>query len=385
MKKENLFGLIFYLLVFGIAILYGFTVLQNHYQYSYFSKTNPAILFYGLYIIGSVFAGVLAAGLLEGLGHLLGAKVGGYNIISYCLFYFTFYKNEGKWKFKFAGYDGLTGETKIVPNYKKKNRPNPYPFILYGSFFNTAFIAISLYLFFSWNKSDTRWVTDIAYLCLTMAIVVFLIFIYNIIPIKLDSLTDGYLLTKAKNIDSFNKTLEANNVGEVVYSDENGESKVEPAADHFIPEVALTDVYLKLANEEYDEAFNLLSKIDEVADELTVKGALSAKAQYIYAYIFSKDKQEVISFYEDKVSFALRRELSNSNFLPVIRTYLLTAGVLDGSLSECLLACKKVVKAYKAVPNNLRHAEVVLFNRALNKVKEVHPKWEELDNYQLYE
>ena len=287
---------------------------------------------------------------------------------------------NGKWKFKFGGYDGLTGETKIVPNYKKKAKPNPYPYILYGSIFNAAFIAVGMYMFFSY-KNFNGWKSDIAYLFLTMSIIVFMMLIYNIVPVKMDSMTDGYRLLKAKNVENFNKVLEANNIGEVEVS-ENGN---ENAAPKFIPEFALNKVSVCLENEEYDEAFKLLEEIDEHSEELTSKATLSAKAQYIYAFICSKEKQEVLSFYEEKVPFALRRELSNDNSLPVIRTYILMAGILDGSLSECILACKKVVKAYKSVPNNLKHTELVLFNRALEKVKAIHPKWVELDNYQLYE
>ena len=68
-----------------------------------------------------------------------------------------------------------------------------------------------------------------------------------------------------------------------------------------------------------------------------------------------------------------------------MRVYLLTAGLLDGSQSEVLLTLKRVLKAYKALPANRRHNELVLFNEALDKVIEAHPKWEELPNYKLYE
>ena len=81
----------------------------------------------------------------------------------------------------------------------------------------------------------------------------------------------------------------------------------------------------------------------------------------------------------------MRRELSNENTMPIIRTYILTAGLLDGSQSEVLLALKKVVKAYKNVPANRRHNELTLFNEALDKLIEAHPKWEELPNYKLFE
>ena len=73
MKKENIIGILIYLLVFAVAVIYGFTVLQTHFVNSGFKEVWQ----YALYIIVSVLAGVFAAGVLSELGHLLGAKTGG--------------------------------------------------------------------------------------------------------------------------------------------------------------------------------------------------------------------------------------------------------------------------------------------------------------------
>ena len=150
MKKENIIGILIYLLVFAVAIIYGFTVLQTHYAHS----GIKTVFLYAVYIIVSVLIGVFASGLLNELGHLLGAKTGGYRIMSWCLFYFTIYLNkDGKHKAKFANFDGLTGETKIVPNYEKKENPNPYPYLLYGTVFNVAWIAACIFLFFTFKDN----------------------------------------------------------------------------------------------------------------------------------------------------------------------------------------------------------------------------------------
>ena len=60
------------------------------------------------------------------------------------------------------------------------------------------------------------------------------------------------------------------------------------------------------------------------------------------------------------------------------------AGLFDKSRSECALALSKVAKAYKNTIPSRKHAELVLFNDALEKVCSAHPKWE-LDIYKLYE
>jgi len=383
MKKESIVSILIYLLVFGVAIIYGFTVLQTHFSNSGFKE----VWMYALYIITSVLAGVVATGVLTELGHLLGAKTGGYRVISFCLFYFTFYLNkDGKRRFKFGGYDGLTGETKIIPNYEKKEKPNPYPYLLNGLVFNVAWIVVCLFLFFTY-KNVKGFDSDVAYFFLTCGIISALASIYNIIPAKFDSMTDGYRLSQIKgDVVSFNERLAAEHGGALV-SLKNPQSSEETAKKpaKFIPEVALNEVYDLLVKKEYDAVFAKLGEINSHEAECTNKLLLEAKSQYIYAYVISKSKEEVLDYYEKEVSFSLRRDFSNESSMPIIRTYILLAGLLDGSKSEVMLSLKKVVKAYKNVPNARKHQELTLFNETLEKIVEAHPKWEEINNYKLYE
>ena len=383
MKKENIIGILLYILVFAVALIYGFTVLQAHFSRSSFADMTNPVLMYAVYILVSVVGGVFVTGVLQEFGHFLGAKTGGYKILSICLFYFTFYRNkEGKIRFKFASFDGLTGETKITPNYEKREKPNPYPFLLYGTIFNVAWIIACLVMFFRDYK--VKGINgDISYFFLTMGIIAALATIFNILPIKVDSETDGYNLSKIKgDVAAFNQYLEFESGGETS-NKANVVKKEQPAK--FVPEIALSDVSALLEKDEYEKAFELIAKIKEHEDELNKKYQLELKAQYIYTYIFSKSETEVVEFYEKEVSYELRKDLANDNQMTSIRTYILTAGILDGSKSEVMLSLSKVLKAYKAVPNNRKHSELILFNKALDKVIEYRPKWEELPNYKLYE
>lgn len=380
MKKENIIGIVIYLLVFAVAIVYGFTVLQTHFSHS----SIQSVGLYAVYIIVSVFGGVFVTGVLQEFGHFLGAKTGGYDITFWSLFYLTFYIENGKRRFGFKTFNGLTGETRIVPNYDKKAKPNPYPYIFYGTIFNVAWVAACTFLFIYYNKNDGI-ESDVAYFFLTMGIIALMATIYNILPIKSDSVTDGYRLSQIKgDVDSFNELLVAENGGAALKKDEKEEETAKKPAK-FIPEAALLDVYVALENKNYDEAFGLINKILEAEKETSNRIIFEAKAQYIYAMIFSKEKAEYEAYYDNEVSFAFRRDLSNDYSLSIMRVYLLTAGLLDGSQSEVLLTLKRVLKAYKALPTNRRHTELVLFNEALDKVIEAHPKWEELPNYKLYE
>ena len=110
MKKEDVTGLIVYLIIIALAIVFGFTVLQTHAPESTLSGFP-----YVLYIIGAVLSGAIFNGILFEVAHVVGAKLGKYDILSVNILGCCFYKSEGKTKFKFASFDGLTGETKIVP------------------------------------------------------------------------------------------------------------------------------------------------------------------------------------------------------------------------------------------------------------------------------
>ena len=65
MKKEDITGLIVYLIIIALAIIFGFTVLQTHNAESSFSGIG-----YVLYIIVAVVVGALFNSILFELAHI---------------------------------------------------------------------------------------------------------------------------------------------------------------------------------------------------------------------------------------------------------------------------------------------------------------------------
>ena len=381
MKKEGIISLIIYLLILGIAVVYGLTVLQTHFQYSAMTEVWQ----YAIYIIGTVLVGVIISAILAEFGHLIGAHVGGYKIITFNILYFAITKEDGKTKFKFKNFDGLTGETVIVPNYDKKAEPNPIPYLLYGPLFNLAWFAGCLVLFFIYNKGS-RLDSDIAYGFLTAGIIAMVLFTYNMIPTKLDTTTDGYrlsLLAKSKSKRAFNDLLL------VQYNSAHGntEAAKEVAIEEntkFTAESYLAKVMPLLFEKKFDEAKETLNKVFEEQDTLSKKGLLEAQEYRIYINIMTMEEQELLKYYDEDVPLSLKREISSDFTMNGIRTYILMAGLLDKARSECLISLSKLTKAYKNTPRNRQHSELVLFNEALEKVCNAHPKWE-LEVYKLYE
>lgn len=382
MKKEDILGMIAYLLLLGIAAIFTFTVLQKHASYS-----NMDTFIYALFVLGAFASGIIFNSIIYECAHALGAKIGGYKVLSLNVLGFCFYrenKNE-KMKFKFSSFDGLTGETKIVPLDNKKEA-NPKPFLLLGSlFFIIEIIPIIVFFTISLNYKNNTLLLNSAYFLLVVGVTGFLILFYNILPFRLDTLTDGYRLTMVsnpKNKEAFNELLR------VEYEFSQGNSNIEvktfESITNFTADLNLNKVYALLDNKNYLEAEKLLDIIIEGKENISEKVYLRARAQKIYINIMNKSLEEAKEYYDKDVSPQERRKISNDVSLPSIRAYLLMSGLFDKSKSETLIALNNVMKAYKHTPKNRRNIEVTLFNEALKKVIEYHPNWE-LDNYLLTE
>ena len=379
MKKEDVTGLIVYLIIIALAIIFGFTVLQTHNADSTFTG-----FYYVLYIVSCVLIGVIFNGILFELAHIAGAKIGKYKILSVNILGFCFYKDEEKTKFKFSSYDGLTGETKIVPKEGMVEKANPYPFLFFGSLF-FAIEAVAVMVVFSIFRKSNDFLGDMAYGLLTIGAIGLVILLYNIIPMRIDSITDGYRLTMVsnpKNKAAFNELLRVEY--EISQGNDNVEIKVFDEITNFTADLNLNRVYALLDKKEYKPAEEILDKIIAAKQEVSEKVYIRARAQKIYINLYTRNLEEAKEYYEKEVPVAERREISNDVSMASIRAYLLMSGLLDKSRSECIIALNNVYRAFKHTPKNRQHTEVELFNEALEKVVAAHPDWE-LEGYKLQE
>ena len=379
MKKEDIAGLIVYLIIIAVAIVFGLTVLQTHNAESSFSG-----FFYVLYIIVSVVLGAVLNAILFEVAHIVGAKIGKYNIISVNILGLCFFKEEGKRKVRFTSYDGLTGETKIVPKEGMVDKANPIPYLFFGSLFFILEAVVVMVIFSIFRNSEEPLLKDLAYSVLTIGAIGLVILIYNILPMHIDSMTDGYRLTMVsnpKNKAAFNELLR------VEYEMAQGndvEIKIFDEITNFTADLNLNKVYALLDKKQYDEAEVILDKIIAAKEEVSEKVYIRSRAQKIYINLITKDLESSKEYYDKEVPVSERREISNDVSMASIRAYLLMSGLLDKSRSECIIALNNVYRAFKHTPKNRQHTEVVLFNEALQKVVDAHPDWE-LEGYKLQE
>jgi hypothetical protein len=71
MRKEDVSGIIVYLLILAVAVVFGLTVLREH--AADVTADMGGIVVYIIYIFGAILAGVLFNAIMFELAHILGA------------------------------------------------------------------------------------------------------------------------------------------------------------------------------------------------------------------------------------------------------------------------------------------------------------------------
>ena len=75
MKKQDVAGIIVYVIILALAAVFGLVVIR---EYSPKSGLSSGIFI--LFVAGGIVAGVIFNAILFELAHIVGAKVGGYKI-----------------------------------------------------------------------------------------------------------------------------------------------------------------------------------------------------------------------------------------------------------------------------------------------------------------
>ena len=381
MKKEDVSGIIVYVLIVALALVFCLTILRSNSINSGMDSFQ-----YWLFIVGAVISGTLINAILYELAHTLGAKAGGYEIVSVNILGLMFYKNEdGKRKVKFGSFDGLTGETKILPKYNSdEKQSNPRPYLLFGSLFFAIEIIATVFVFVIFGQSGDQGIINLGHFILTIGVVGGIILLYNIIPMRLDSKTDGYqltLLSNPKNKIAFNELLRVEY--EIAHGNSDVEIKTFDVITNYTADLNLNKVYSLLDKKEYAQAEELLELIIDKDKDISFKTKLRAVAQKLYIELMTKTNEEARQYYDKEVDLSLVRQISKDISMPSIRAYILVAGLMDKSRSETILSLKSVYKAYKHTPKSRKNTEAMLLNEAIDRIVESHPTWDEIPQFKI--
>lgn len=377
MKKEDISSFVVYLVMIALAMILGFTVVKDMFgAYNLSGKFMNPFAFAILVIIGGI---ILNAVGLE-LGHMLGGKLGGYKTISVCILGLCFYKKDGKRKVGFRDFDGLTGETVFAP---KKENANP-KFAIWIPFFLYAVELISCIVLYSVSRGKNIESSNPIIAFGTAGIILVTISsmmaLYNFVPVKLDSVTDGYRLTlvsKPANVEAYNELMRIENLQRE--GKEIGEVKVFEQVTDFTASINLITVYDLLSKSDYSSALALINKMLESQDKISHGTVNRLMAQKLYIQIITLPIEEARKHYDEEVNDSVRRFISNDLSMESIRAYVLIAGVLDDSLGEVEFANSRKPKAMKRALKSRASVEETLYKQALERVKNAHPDWDMSD------
>mgnify|MGYP003312589249 CR=1 FL=1 len=370
MRKEEIASLVVYMFMIVLAIIVGLTAVKNAIQICGHGTLNP----FGFVILVIFIALAVNIIMLE-LLHALGGLVGGYGVASINILGFCFEKKGKKVSFKFKDFDGLTGETKLFP---KKEKLNMKPYVWFPLFGYVAELAGGIVLYSHMISNPSSEVCWLGTCGILFVVISSMIALYNLVPLKLDTMTDGYklvLISKPSNIEAYNALLNAENL------ERNGqpvpEFKVFEEITEFTANMNLFTVYKRLDEGKLDEAEQILDLMIKDHKKLEPYTYYRLISQKLYIVLMSKDAEESRKIYDELADDKIRRFIANDTSMESLRAYILISGLLEKSQGEVRYATNKKQKAMKRTMKQRAVVEDKLYEMALNKVYEAHPKWKE--------
>lgn len=369
MRKEELRSLIIYTILIAVAITVGVTVIRDA-MISYYHIQMQQWLF----VIVTLFVCYLINAIGHELLHVLGAILGGYSITSINILGLCIEKNEKSAHIRFKEFDGLTGETKIAP---KKEKTNINLFMWCPFFGFAAEIASSIVII---SSAKTETIAESSWLVIAAIILILvssMMAFYELIPIKLDTMTDGYRLRlfanpiNVKAYDQITQLKEKERLGETIKSVPVFEEITEYTA-----EVNMLAVYFYLRNENFQKSEEIIDILLKNENKLDVRNVQRLIAQKLYIEVLTKPISQAKETYDKIASTETRRFIANDISMESIRAYVLIAGMIEGSQGEVKYALSKVEKAKKrALPSQIE-IEEKLMKKAIDFVYNEHPNWE---------
>lgn len=371
MKKNDFAAFVAYVVMFGIAILVGLVWIRPIVSNVGNSLPINSIL---LVFIGIV-AGILLNSVLMELGHLLGARIGKYRVVYWSILGLGVKTTkEGKKKFGYVKFDGLTGETKVAPKDKEKSRLVAYisfPILFYLIELIVLVVLLSVGANLARKTPSFGWVQILSLVILTVG---GMIIIYDYLPFRLDSITDGYLmmlLSKPVNKVAYNNMLLAEESS--LLGKELPDIPVYDEVTDFTYFLNNVTVYSLLSKGSIKEAIKILDKAiasEKGLSKSLIREAKTFKLSLLFTYNFPQGKELYDSFEDED-----RKYISSISTPSALRCYLLISGLIEDSETEANFAIDKTDKVYKSVANNVAPIEKKLLEEDVALVKQKHPSW----------
>lgn len=368
MKKESIISTGFLLLTLAVAIIMGLTVVSNAFQTLYSLSMSEVLFTIIVLLLGFVFN----VALME-VAHILGAKVGKCKVVSVNLYFLCLKKTKNGWKFCIDEFDGLTGETKIVKT--DKSRLNAYvwmPIVFYAAELAGCIVLYSI----GGSSTASTTLQWLAIAALLWIILSSILFVYDFIPFKLDTMNDGYrlsLLTKPENAEALLDYMDYQ--GHLSLEDESKAIAFNENISDFTVDINLSVVEREVLSGNYEAALEMLLKMKNSEVHFDQYLRKRIVAQEMFVRLMKEPLEQVKEFYEKEVNDADRKFISNDSSIEALRAYVLIAGLIDDSQFEVQYAVSKKDKALKRCVKNTIESEKKLFDEVIKKIQEKHPDW----------
>ena len=361
MEKNELGTIIVYLIMFALIYLVGQTVIVV--AISALELTTAEAW---PYVLICMAISVLVFTLIYELGHIIGAKIGGYKVTYFNMFGLCWYKKENKWAFKFEGFEGLFSETRFTPITRDKNS-NPASFLRGGilSFLVSVIICLILYMI----KTIPA---QVKYGFLIYFGVGLVFVLYNIIPMRTDILNDGYrlkLLGKKENAEAYNEFMRIEDETRLGLEPENI-----TVYKNITPMTILINRYAyyeALNKKDYKKAEEIVDIILSDMDALDTSTAYRYRFQKLYFVILNSSLEDASKYYWDVLESEDRKTLAKDNSIATKRVYLLVSGLINESLSESEIAIQGVKKRINKIEDAVaKKVELELYEKDIKAVSE---------------
>jgi len=371
MKKSDFAAFIVYIAMFALALLVGLFVIRGAIEEW---KVSNSILV----VVLSIMVGVVFNALLLEAFHFLGAKAGGYLISMWCVLGLAFKKQKnGKFKFSLSSFDGLTGETKVVPKDLKKSSLSAFiafPLLAY------LLEVIAGVILMAWANRDytVNSSTSLGWLYIGSVIVMAvggMIYFYNIFPARLDAITDGYrmtILNKPINRQAYNQLLleeDKRRLGLPI-----GEAPVYDDVTDFTASINRSAVYAAIDKEDYRGAIKIVQKTLDTPERLSQTTKDEAMAMKLSLVLLTTRREDGDTYYQG-IDNNQRKYIASLPDIVALRCYVLISGILENSFNETNYGLNKVEKLLKNVEEANKKTELSLVNLSVTRIRLLHPDW----------
>lgn len=363
MKKEDLLTLLVYAVMVAIAIFVGVNIIAPAFVTLGIAGANQY-----LYAITTILAGFLINVILLEVGHMLGALAGGYAIKSVNILGLAFYEEDRQFKLGIRPFEGLTGETIVTP-LKKKVFPKRF---LLGGLMTFLFEMVGGLLIAYLVFQPEQW---LRYATVVTIAIGGMLMIYNFMPFKLDTITDGYRLATLTTAKGSAAQEELQRI-EKAYKEGRSPKpfKTFKELNTVSIQIYFHKIYQAIVDEDYAAAqkdLQLLQAYPRLSE------VMQQKVMILMTYLYFQEKTlKSSSKYFYALSSKQRKYLANDTNMSTLSTYLFVAGLIEESASEVAYTVERSKIALKKIfESGRKAAETIMFDRVYQLVKKKHPTW----------